>query len=111
MDLDIPGNSTAGSRADTMINGLCLRPWDPFRPLEVLDLISFTYDSKIGRLVQERVKKVPVTKGAPISVVTQVLITGDVKEDLVETTRDGFGFIDATIDNIHRLCDRTKRKR
>jgi hypothetical protein len=46
-----------------------------------LNLRSFTYDSKIGKIVQEKVKKVHVTKGTPISVVTHV--PGDV--DLVAT--------------------------
>jgi hypothetical protein len=50
--------------------------------------------------MQERVKKVPTTEGAPLSVVTQVPVTGDVREDPVATTREGFSFMDATIDNI-----------
>jgi hypothetical protein len=66
-----------------MSSGLGLRPWDPFRSVKVLDLRSFTYDSKTSRIVQERVKKVPVTEGAPISVVTQVPVIGDVREDPV----------------------------
>jgi hypothetical protein len=32
--------------------------------------------------------------------VTQVPITRDVREDLVEKTREGFAFMDATVDNI-----------
>jgi hypothetical protein len=50
--------------------------------------------------VQERVKKVPTIEGAHLSVVTQVLVTSDVREDPVATTREGFGFMDATMDNI-----------
>jgi hypothetical protein len=44
---------------------------------------------KLNRIVQERVKKVPVTEGSPLSVVTQVPVTGDVREDPMETTRVG----------------------
>jgi hypothetical protein len=87
MDLDIPGMSIVGTEAETTSSGLGLGPWEPFRPTEVLDLRSFTYDSKTGRIVQERVKKVPVTEGAPISVVTQVPVIGDVREDPVATTK------------------------
>jgi hypothetical protein len=55
--------------------GLGLGPWEPFRSAEILDLLSFTYDSKTGRIVKERVEKVPVIEGAPFSVVTQVHVT------------------------------------
>jgi hypothetical protein len=71
-----------------MNNGLGLGPWEPFRSTEILDLCSFTYDSKTRRIVQERVKKVPTTEGAPLSVVTQVPVIGDVREDPVATTRE-----------------------
>jgi hypothetical protein len=53
MDIDIPGTSTIGTEADTTDNGLGLGLWEPFQPAEVLDLRSFTYDSKTGRIVQE----------------------------------------------------------
>jgi hypothetical protein len=46
MDLDILGTSTIGTGEETMSNGLGLRPWEPFRSAKVLDLRSFTYDSK-----------------------------------------------------------------
>jgi hypothetical protein len=52
----------------------------------------------------------PVMKGAPISVVTQVPVTGDVREDLVATTRVGSAFMDANIDNIQRLCKQNEEK-
>jgi hypothetical protein len=66
MDLDIPGTSVAGTEAETTSNGLGLGPWDPFQPIEVLDLRSFMYDSKIDRIVQEIAKKVSLIEGAPI---------------------------------------------
>jgi hypothetical protein len=75
-----------------------------------LGLRSFTYDSKTGRILKERVKKVPMTKGAPLSVVTQVPNTGYVREHPMEKTREGYAFMDATIDNIHRLCQQNKEK-
>jgi hypothetical protein len=104
LDLDILGTSDVGTRAETTRNGLGLRPQDPFRPIEVLDMRSFTYDSKTGRIMEERVKKVPVIEGVPISVVTQVPIIGDVKEDHVATCKADSAFMDATIDNVQRLC-------
>jgi hypothetical protein len=61
--------------------------------------------------MQERVKKVPTTEGAPLSVVTQVPVTRDVREDPVATARAGFSFMDATVDNIQRLCQQTKKKK
>jgi hypothetical protein len=60
--------------------------WTPFQPSEVLDLRSFTYDNKTGRIVQEQVRKVPTTEGMPISVVTHVPVTGDVRENPIATT-------------------------
>jgi hypothetical protein len=64
MDLDVPGTSTAGAGAETTSSGLGLRPWEPFRSAKILDLRSFTYDSKTNRIMQERVKKVPAAEGA-----------------------------------------------
>jgi small-conductance mechanosensitive channel len=88
---------------------LGLGPWEPFRSTEILDIHSFTYDRKTGWIIQERVKKFQ-HKGAPLSVVTQVPVTGDVREDPVETTREGFAFMDATVDNIQRLCQQNEEK-
>jgi predicted nuclease with TOPRIM domain len=65
---------------------------------------------KLTRIVQERVKKVPTAEGAPLSVVTQVPIIGDVREDPVATTKVGFSFMDATVDNIQRLCQQNEEK-
>jgi hypothetical protein len=76
----------------------------------VLDLRSFTYDSKTGRIVQEWVKKVSVTEGAPISVVTHVPVTGDVREDPISTAKAGSAFMNANIDNIQRLCRQNEEK-
>jgi hypothetical protein len=104
MDLDIPGTSIAGIGEENMSSGSGLGPWEPFRLAEVLDLRSFTYDSKYDRIVQERVKKVSTIEGSPLSVVTQVPVIGYVREDLMETTKEGSAFMDATIENIQMLC-------
>jgi hypothetical protein len=63
MDTDPPKVSTAGINMDTSVSGLGLGLWTPFQPSEVLDLRSFTYDSKTDRIMQEQLKKVPTTEG------------------------------------------------
>jgi hypothetical protein len=60
--------------------------------------------------VQEQVKKVLVTKGIPISVVTHVPLTGDVREDPIATTTTNSTFMNANVDNIHRLCQHNEEK-
>jgi hypothetical protein len=60
--------------------------------------------------VQERVKKVPTVEGDNLLVVNKVPITGDVKEDHVETTREGVAFMDATVENIQRMCQENEEK-
>jgi hypothetical protein len=87
MDLDIPGTSTTSIGGETTSSGLGLRPWDPFLSVKVSDLRSFTYDSKTSRILQERLKKVPTTKGSPISMVTQVPVIGYFREDPVAIAR------------------------
>jgi hypothetical protein len=42
--------------------------------------------------------------------VTQVPVTRDVREDPMETTRAGFSFMDAIVDNIQRLCQLNEEK-
>jgi hypothetical protein len=59
--------------------------WTPFQPSEVLNLRSFTYDSKTDKIMQEQLKKVPTTEGIPILVVTHVPITRDVRENPIVT--------------------------
>jgi predicted nuclease with TOPRIM domain len=56
------------------------------------------------------VKKVPTTEGAPLSVATQVPVTGDVREYLVAINSAGSTFMDETIDNIQRLCQQNEEK-
>jgi hypothetical protein len=48
MDLDVLGTSTAGVGTKKPSSGLGLVPWEPFRSTEILDICSFTYDSKTG---------------------------------------------------------------
>jgi hypothetical protein len=66
-------------------------------------LRSFTYDNKTGKIVQEKIKKVPTTQGMPISVLTQVPITGDVRENPIATTTTNTTFMSANEDNIRRF--------
>jgi hypothetical protein len=39
-----------------------------------------------------------------------VSVTGDVRENPVATTREGFAFMDATVDNMQRLCQQNEEK-
>jgi hypothetical protein len=68
------------------------------------------YDSKASRIVQKQVKKMPLMEGDPISIVTQVTFTGDVRKDHVATCRADYAFMDANIDNIQRLCKQNEEK-
>jgi hypothetical protein len=91
-------------------NGLGIGLWNPFQPSKVLHLRSLTYDSKTSRIMQERVKKELVTKGAPILVFTHVPITGDVREYLVAITKVGSTFMNTNVENIQRLCRQNEEK-
>jgi hypothetical protein len=96
MDIDIPEISTIGASGHTPFNGLGLGLCTPFRPSEVPNLNKFTYDKVSGKIVQEQVKKVPVTGGNPISVLTQTPIIGNVSEDLVTIASTGSSFMNST---------------
>jgi hypothetical protein len=52
MEMNIPKMSTVDIGTNIPGNDLGLRLWEPFQPSEVLYLRSFTYDNKIGRIVQ-----------------------------------------------------------
>jgi len=56
------------------------------------------------------VKKIPATKGSPLSVVTQVPIIENVRENYEATAREGFTFMDENVDNIQRLCKQNEEK-
>jgi hypothetical protein len=102
--------STTGTNTQTPFSGLGLGIWAPFQPSEVPNLRSFTYDNKSGKIVQEKVKKVPTTQGMSISVLTQVPIIGDVRENPIATASVGTAFMNANEDNIRRLCQQNQEK-
>jgi hypothetical protein len=110
MDLDVPGTSTIGTKIETTSSVLGLGPWEPFWLTKIVEIRSFMYDRKMGQIVQERVNKVTTTKGDPLSVVTQVPITGDVTENPVAKKRAVFAFMDAIVDNMQRLWQQNEEK-
>jgi hypothetical protein len=81
MDTNIPEVFIAGANNHNPFSGMDLGFCAPFKENEVPNLNKFTYDKVSGRIVQEQVKKVSVTGGNPISVLTQTPIIGNVSED------------------------------
>jgi len=75
-----------------------------------MNLRSLTYNNKTCTIVQDKVKKVLVTEGASISVVTHVPVTGDVREDTIATTMVVLTFINTNVDNIRILFQQKKEK-
>lgn len=110
METNIPKTSTAGEDTNIRGNGLGMGLWTPFQPSEMLDLRSFTYDSRTGRIMQEQVKKVPTTEGMPLSVVTHVPVIGDVRENPIAMAMVGSTFMNTNVDNIQRLCQQNEEK-
>jgi hypothetical protein len=56
------------------------------------------------------VKKVLAAEGAPLSVVTYVIVIGSLSENPMEIEKERFVFMDATIDNMQRLCQQNEEK-
>jgi hypothetical protein len=110
MDTNIPKVSTSNISTKASFNILGLEFWAPFKPSEVPNLRIFTYDNKTRNIVQETIKKVPTTQGMPISILTQVPITGDVRKNSIATTTTGTTFMSANEDNIRRLCQQNQEK-
>jgi hypothetical protein len=108
MDTDTQEVSIVGTNTQTPSNGLGLGIWAPFQPSEVPNLRSFTYDNKTGKIMQEKVNKVLTTQGMLISVLMQVPITGDVRENPIATASAGTAFMNANEDNIQRLCQQNQ---
>jgi hypothetical protein len=104
METGILKMSIVGVETDLSGNDLGLGIWEKLHPSEVLHLRSFTYDNKTWKIVQEQVKKVLVTEGAPISVVTHVAIMGYVREGIVVRTMASFVFMNDNLDNIEIVC-------
>jgi hypothetical protein len=100
MDIDIPEVSTTCTNIETFFNGLGLGIWAPFQPSEVLNLRSFTYDNRCGKIVQEKLNKVLIAQGMSITFLTQVFITRDVRENPISTTTAGTMFMNTNEDNI-----------
>jgi hypothetical protein len=61
---------------------------------------KFKYDKVTGRIVQEKIRKVSVMGGNPISVLTQTLVTENVSEDPISIASVGTAFTTTMIKNI-----------
>jgi hypothetical protein len=96
MDTNILEISTRGASNHNPFGGLGLGFCTPFRANEVSNLKKFTYDKVSGRIVEEQVKKVPVTGGNPILVLTQTPITGNGSEDPITIASVGSSFTTTT---------------
>jgi hypothetical protein len=70
VDIDAPETSTLGTNTQAPFIGQGLGLWAPFQQSEVINMKSFMYDSKSGKIVQEEIKKVTTTQGMLISVLT-----------------------------------------
>jgi hypothetical protein len=70
MDTNIPEISTGATSGHTQLCGLILGIRTPFKPSKVANLKKFKYDKAMGRIVQQQVKQVSVTRGNPLSLLT-----------------------------------------
>jgi len=104
MYIDILKVSIVDTITEAPFINLVLWIWDPFQPSEFPNLRSFTYDNNSGNIMQEQIKKVKTNQGIPISVLTQVSIIGDVRENPIATAIVGTKFMSSNEDNIRRLC-------
>jgi hypothetical protein len=96
----------------TYILGVSLRLgfWEPFQPSEVLYIKIFTCDNKTSRIVHEQMKKFLMIEGIPISVVTHVLLTGDVREDPIAIATYESTFMNTNVNKNQRLCHQNEEK-
>jgi len=75
MDTDITEISIIDDNNDVQFNRLGFKLFTPFRPNEVPNLRKFMCKKMLGRIIQEKEKKVSVTKGNLISFITQIHVT------------------------------------
>jgi len=98
MDIDIHEISTDS------VSRINLGLGTPFMPNDVFNLRKFVYDKTLGEIVQEKENKFLVTRGNPISVITQIPVTERVNKDLVAIASPRSTFWNATEDNIQNMC-------
>jgi hypothetical protein len=81
MDTDIPGSSTKVplTNGHLPVRELGLGLHTPYKPNKVENLKKFRFDKATNRIVQQT-RKLPVTGGNPLSVVTKTLVTKDIKK-------------------------------
>jgi hypothetical protein len=56
----------------------------------VANLKTFWFDKASDRIVQQQTKKLLVTRKAPLSVVTETMVTEDVRKDPISIASVGF---------------------
>ena len=96
MDTDILEISTICVNDNTQFNGLVLGLCTSFIPYEVLNLNKFTYDKAIGSILQEQLRKVSITRGNPISLLTTTLVMENVNKDLISISSTSTAFMTMT---------------
>jgi hypothetical protein len=77
----------------------------PFKATKVPNLNKFTYDKGLGKIARKS-EEVLMTGGNPISVVTQTLVTKDVKEYLITIVFTSSTFMSAKEDNIQTCANK-----
>jgi len=83
MDTDIPDTSTIFSLTNGHLqyNEMKLGLHTPYKTSKVLNLKKFRFEKAIGRIVKQHTRKVPITGGNPLSIITKTMITEDVIKD------------------------------
>jgi hypothetical protein len=68
----------------------------PYKPSKVANLKKFKYDKATGRIVQQQVRKVPVTGGNPLAVLTETIVMEDASQDPLSIASIGTSFTTTT---------------
>jgi hypothetical protein len=70
---------------------------------KVADLSSFRFDKDLGRIVQQKVKKLPVIGLAPLSVMTETEVVENIRHDPLAIALVGVAFTQASEQNLKNV--------
>jgi hypothetical protein len=112
MDTYILGSSLQAplTGGNFQINEIVLDLFTSSKARKVANLKTFWFDKASDRNVQQKTKKLLVTEGSPLSVITENSVTNEVRKDPIYIMSTGVAFMMASEQNLRDLVHKIQEK-
>jgi hypothetical protein len=105
MDTDIPGTSSDAplTRGNFPLGELGLGAFTPSKARKVANMNSFRFDKDLGKIVQQSIRRLHVSRVAPLSVTTEKFVVKNIKDDPLAIALAGVAFTQVSEKNLKNM--------